>query len=536
MTDELAALSEADIDRYGEDDGWTPVAGYGDRLSRRTGAHYAFPRDRADGRLLPYYETEMDLARMRQTARLIEAASPLAEAVRKILRGYVVGKGFTFKAKVKAEALPEGAQAPEWLAALVKSVQRFLDQFGDRNRLKARVADSQWLSRVDGEYPTAAYLGLDGLPEVRTIDPGCVTEPGHAGRLNDWLADEEGQDRRCCWLFGVRSPYDEETGQNLTADPLGYHVVYDDAGRHWDYIPRDRMELFRRNVPVEAKRGVSSLYKVAADLEREAKLNRNSAEGMSILSAIAYIKKLAKPAMGAPGGMLGGDVMSRVRTTQDGGSRTVQRQRFWPGTIVTLSDADYAPSPLAQMNTGALRDVMNAIVRRAGICDALPGWMLTGDTESALYSAVLAMGSPFVNACEEEQEFLKDRWLALHWKALRLVPCQDWFGMPLEVVERWVEIEATAPSVALTDTPEQATKMAAQIGAGILSKQTACEEGGRDWATEKQRMAQERAEAPAVLPAAPPQPQPGQPASLSALGEGMAREVFQSLKLTEEYP
>lgn len=483
-----AELLEADIDRLGED-GWVTVAG-GERLpAARRSATIAYVRDRADGRYLPYYEDEYDLARMRSAARWVESVSPMADAVLRILKGYIVGPGFAFTAKARPSVNPEAAKP------LVAAVQRFLDQLADRNRIKSLVSDSHDLGRLDGEYPVAVYPGRDGLPQFRPIDAGCVTEPKHAGRLDDWRGDVERRYLDCCWRFGVRSEIDPETGQNLTMHPLGYHVVYDDSGRRWDYIPRDRMELFRHNVPVTAKRGVSDFYKTLADLERELKLNRNSAEAMTILSAIPYIKEYAT-AQGLSQGTAprGADTIATARSRQEGGTRTVQVTRHNPGTIPLVQGAKYIAGPLAQMNVGALRDVANAVVRRIGIPNGMPGWMLTGDTETALYSSVLAMGSPFVNACIEHQSFLKERWLALHWKALRCVSCRDWFGASLEEVERWVEIECTAPAVAIEPPDQKATRLTTEVNANIKSRQTACEESGGKWEVEKARIKAERAE------------------------------------------
>ena len=108
-----------------------------------------------------------------------------------------------------------------------------------------------------------------------------MTQPADPRPLEDWLGC--GEEFPSCWSFGIHTPARE------TDLALGYHVIYDGTGLDWDYIPAARMENFKRNVPANAKRGVSDFYPVLGDLEREAKLRRNTAEGAALQAAIAWI-------------------------------------------------------------------------------------------------------------------------------------------------------------------------------------------------------------------------------------------------------
>lgn len=516
----MADLIESEIDALG-DDGWTLTADLSrPALGVRSRPLYSLSRDRADGKFGPYYETEWDLRRMRSACRNVDAFSSIAEGALETLAGYVVGTGYTFKAKPKPNA-------PEDAKTLAAAVQRFLDQFADTNRITGGLDEEvHRFSRIDGERPVAVYPGADGLPRLRSIDPNGITEPRSVRQLERHYGYDDGLSR---WEFGVHTRRDGRTGRHDTTEVLGYHVLHDDGGYDWEYVERDRMELFRRNVPAEAKRGVSDLFKPLADLEREAKLSRNSAEGMAILAAIAFIKEFSTAAAAQAGSAAGGDTITANRTRQDGGGRSVQRQRFQPGTIPNVyGGAKYHPSPLAAMNTGALRDVSDAVLKRVGARWVMPGYMLTGDTNTALYSAVLVIGSPFVNARLRDQRWFRERWLRLVWKALRACSCEDWFGVPLEVVERLVEIEASVPTISLESADARATRQRTEIEAGTLSRQTAMEENGRDPKTEGERIAAERP--------AHPQPSLSDPTLFGRVAESVADRVFEGMPLTDSYP
>lgn len=488
----MVDLIESEIDELGED-GWNLVADLSRApLGTRARPFYSMIQDRADGKFGPYFSNEWDLRRMRAVCRLVESQSSIAEAAFETLAGYVVGTGFAFKAKARPNA-PEGSQN------LAAAVQRFLDQFVDVNGIKGGKDDEvHRFSRIDGERPTAVAPSSDGLPRLRVFDPNQITQPASTKPI-ERAYDFDARDK---WEFGVHTRVDEY-GRHDASQVLGYHVLHDEAGYDWEYIPRDRMELFRRNVPSEAKRGVSDLFKPVADLQREGKLSRNAAEGMAILSAIAYIKENANVSAGQPGAPGGSDSITAVRGRQDGGSRSVVRQRFHPGTIVQLfNGAKYSPSPLSSMNTGALRDVSNTILMRVGSRWAMPGYMMTGDTNTGLYSSVLVMGSPFVNARVRDQEWFKARWLRLVWKALKCASATDWFGAPLEHVERFVEIEAVLPPISLESGEARANRQNTEIQAGVLSRETAIEESGRDPKIELPRIEEEQAKQPPADPLA----------------------------------
>ncbi|MFM8220810.1 MAG: hypothetical protein ACKOJF_18010, partial [Planctomycetaceae bacterium] len=97
--------------------------------------------DRLDGRCRPLYETELDLARLRNAARRLALATPVAAGAFDALANYTFGPGFTL------QVLETGAgrRARDWAA-------RVLDQFVDHIDLAGVIDRELHLrSREDGE-------------------------------------------------------------------------------------------------------------------------------------------------------------------------------------------------------------------------------------------------------------------------------------------------------------------------------------------------------------------------------------------------
>ncbi|MGC1272368.1 MAG: hypothetical protein WBC44_01580 [Planctomycetaceae bacterium] len=462
--------------------------------------------DRTDGRFLPYYETEWDLQRMRIEGRMLSAFSSVAVGAVETLDRYTIGTGFSFKATVKPRVRDETA------ANVAAQVQQFIDRFLVVNHVCGELdVETHHYCREDGERFLVVQPESGDVPRIEVLWPEQITEPSHRGKggLERYLGAD---DERNHWLFGVHTR-DDERGHHDPTRPVGYHVVYNDSGTEWEYYEADQVQHFRRNVPRSAKRGVTDFFPVLEDGDGETRLNRNIREGMAILACIPFVKEYATDKLPA-GGVAGANVYTALRPRVGGGTRTVSRQKYVPGMIPELKGASYKPGPLSGMRGDAVTEIAKAVVKRMGTRWSLPSFMMLGDTETALYNAVLTIGSPFVKARESDQAWFGENWVRLIWKAVAVFARQDGFNrVTLEEIERLVEIDWEAPAVAITTDSERATRQETEIRMGILSPQTACEEAGREWGKEKARGAKPEAAAGGV---------PGQPGQ---------RTVFESMLL-----
>ena len=425
--------------------------------------------DRRDGRCLPLYETETDLARQRGAARRLALLTPVALGALDSLANYVFGSGFTLR--VEADDAP-----PAWRTA----AQRVLDRLADDNDL-AGLFDRELHHRVreDGEAFVQLVSHRRGACRLRFLEPEQITEPARPRPLEDWLGVSE--TLVSSWSFGVHTPAEDPTG------PLGYHVVHDSAGRDWNYLPVDQVEHLRRNVPRNAKRGVSDFAVIQADLEREAVLRRNTAEGAALQAAIAWILQ-PQTSDQAPLGIPRSEVPVAHRATPV--TTAYERvRRYPPGTILRPSAGlEYKPGPLGSERIPHFLQVGQAVLRSIGLRWSMPEYLISGDASNANYASTHVAESPFVKAREADQQYFRRHLQSLCWKVLRLAwrhGAFDHLGVPFDVLLDRLTIQIGVPAVASRDPRALAQTHELQLRLGLLSRRTAAAQAGLDFEQEQ---------------------------------------------------
>lgn len=430
--------------------------------------------DRQAGKCWPIYQCEQDLARIRGRAHNLITLTPMHAGVLDALANYVLGPGFTFTARAAREA-------PRGLAETVQgAIDRFLDEndfFGSFDR------EAHGRSREDGE----AFVLISPVPggriRARFLECEQITEPADPNPLEDWLGC--GVEFPSCWKFGVH------TAERETDRALGYHVIYDGAGLDWDYVPAARMEHFKRNVTANAKRGVSDFFPVLGDLEREAKIRRNTAEGAALQAAIAWVMEVPEGTLQAAAQAVDNDnVATRYRRPlADQGYRLQNVGQYGPGTILRPSAGlAYRPGPLGAERNPNFVLAAQYVLRSIAVRWNMPEYLISSDASNANYASALVAESPFVKAREADQQFYKRHFGSLLWKVLRLA----WelgrfarFGIAWETFETLIEIKIDAPSVATRDALKLAQTQEVQMRLGLLSPRTAAAQAGLDYDAER---------------------------------------------------
>ncbi|WP_013626591.1 phage portal family protein [Rubinisphaera brasiliensis] len=495
---ELSERMHAVMQDLQESAGWSPVGSLSrdaanespllpllNRFSTFRGVRTSRIYDRQDGRYMPYYENEWDLKEIRQACRNIAGFSSIAIGAVETLDTFVVSEGFTFTVKAADESQTQAVQP------LVDHIQAVVDKFLDQNDFRGSLDSEAHMSlREEGETILAVKPQTGMVARIITIDPDELTEPRNAHAINQWLGID---DDRSFWEFGIHTRYNPELNKHDTEMPLHYHVVYDESGSEYDVIPASQVVHLKSNVPRKAKRGVSDFLAPLPNIEMESKLGNNLGHGMNILACIPFVKELAEGRAfgGIPSGA-DGSIRNLPKFTGSG-SRNTQRYKFNPGTIPTIEGGKYQPGPLAGSSAVPVMETLKYLVNRMGAFWSIPSFMLLGDTETALYSAVLAIGSPFVRRRQREQQQLGEAFTELIWKALKIA----WETGQISSLGSWQEIERTiditfeATKVALTDDKERAETQKIEIENGTLSRKTAAEEAGHDPAEQAANIAAE---------------------------------------------
>lgn len=483
----LAARMEETFMELQESTGWAPLGSFNrdydehpegfPLLSRMNQFRGRWSRvyDRQDGRYMPYYENEYDLREIRQAARNLAGFSSTAIGAVETLDTFVVGSGFTFNVVARDETQAEA------LKDLTEELQRVVDTFLEQNKFKTHLESQSHIeSREEGESILAVVPQTGYVARIIHNQGDELTEPDSPHQINRYLGIDD--HKNSSWEFGIHTRFNPELGMHDTATPLHYHFTYNDSGSQWAVVEAKNVVHIKRNVPLRAKRGVSDYLAMLPDIEGEGELTRSLAHGMKILASIPFFKEFSevnankRPPTGADGRLT-----SMAKT--GGGSRSVERVRYKPGTIPQISGGTYRPGPMSSSNAVPVMDTLKWLVNRMGSFWTIPSFMLTGDTETALYSAVLAMGTPFVRRRQKEQEQIGEAHKRLIWIALRIAYetgqisrlAASW-----QQIERAIDITYTPPKIALESDKEQAETQAVKVNTGVISEKTAAEEMGED--------------------------------------------------------
>lgn len=462
--------------------------------------------DRTEGRYLPLYETDQDLKRMRASARKLQSLFPVSEGALSSLTNYIFGSaGFTFTVS------PKHKGAEQLAAAIQKVVDRFLDVNDFLGEMDRDIHDR---TRVDGEaFPTLYPDESAGEVLIDLVEPDNILQPAKPEQLNQML--RAGHKLNYWWL-GVHTQHCQQRKRDTPERPLGYHAVFDRHGEQWDYLPASRVEHIKRNVGRNARRGWSDFAIVQRDLEIEAKIRRNTAEGAAILAAIVMIREHAEGVTKSSieSMVASNSTASYERQTQNS-SRTTYVEQTRPGTV---KDTPYGMKttvgPMGTLNQPVYIQVAQYVLRIIGHRWNMPEYLVSGDASNANYSSTLVAESPFVKAREHDQEEYARHFRRLIGKALRLYHGMRVFGRGLswQQIDAAVEIKVDYPSVASRDKLQQAQVNQILADAKVLSKRTWAADSDLDYDEEQQQIASEPQPAPPMPLGMPGQPQPfGQP-------------------------
>ncbi|MDB5334891.1 MAG: hypothetical protein JWN70_510 [Planctomycetaceae bacterium] len=467
------------------DSGWLQDydSGYGTTL-----AHYQRPAttlfDRTDGRFLPIYQTEFDLAVIRAMGRTLAQVSPALVGAVRSMCNYTIGEGFTFTANRDDTADLSPADSQPLVDAVQREINTLLDDTDFVGSFDREIHNS---SIEDGEVFLHLKPSCCGGVKISRCEPDQVRQPALSRELEDWVSDAFGiacDEFVSSWSFGVHTRADEPDVA------LGYHVVADESGVNWEYIPASRMVHIKRNVPRNAKRGFSDFYPVEADATRGEKLRRNMAEGAAVQSAIAYVRQHVQGATRVGVEQMLGE--NKVGTSQQqlpmGGSRSRNVVQYRPGTVVDLSAGlEYKPGPMGSDRANDFMVVAQYVQRMQAIRWSMPEYMFTGDASNANYSSTLVAESPFVKSCEAEQRFYSRHFVSVLWKALQIrweLGAFEQFGVTWEELEQTIEIKAECPDVATRDELANVQRQEILIRLGVMSRKTAATQNGLDYEAE----------------------------------------------------
>lgn len=456
-----------------------------------TGHHHGRHRislqgDRKDGSFRPHFETEQQLAEIRGEGQFLTTTDETSIGILENLTNYTIGTGFVYEATPKPEAPPQ----------LAKVVQQVIDDFDELNHwggdLEREVFSN---SRRDGEkFLKLSHVG-SGNVRARVVDAPNITEPANPRVLEDFIGASS-----LNWKYGIA------TDQGDVERVHGYYVEWEPDGHSWDFVPERVQSLdlgvmhhIKLNVDRTVKRGLSDWYGVTAELERAAKLLRNTAEGASIQAAIAFIREHVSGTTGDQiSSFQGNKTDFRFnRPTGDGGTREVRTQRFDPGHIIDTRGTKYHAGPLGTPRGQSYLDIGAAVLRVVGTRWTMPEHIVSGDASNNNLASILEAGSPFQLSIMAKQHRYECEYRQILWKVVHLAFLAGRFrgkASSFADIKRQVEIGIEAPSTETQNKLEQEQIRAIRSQAGILSLQTWAAQADLDFDLEVEQGAKPQAD------------------------------------------
>lgn len=445
------------------------------------------PADRQDGRYLPVYDTEADLRVLRAMTRLMAETVPAAATIMERLCDYTVSSGYDY------QILPSDGEKKN---ALSQRAVRIWEQFGRDNQWFAQGEREAFkLSHEEGEW-LAWPEASGGSIELCDATTDEITEPAHKRDLEEHVAEKWGiNPRGASWAFGVH----RRTRGRLI---LGFHVVRDNIGVDWDYVPMERAAWIKRYTPSRANRGVSAFFRPHQYLQRADKVFRNTSDGTAIQAAIAYIVEHAAGVSGkqvealTAGQALVGQLTSAYVRQRGGGTVPDNVSGISPGSVPHIKNGSKVHAgPLGSTQSSIYLDVMQAGLRLSGTLWALPEGMISGDWSNGNYSSTEIAEGPFMKGREADQVLTGEQFQKLVWAVLRVAFEQGQFrgvAGDWEHVRHGLDVTCQAPNVITRDMLQESQRYAIEHGAGIISRRTWQTKAGYDADAEDEQITAER--------------------------------------------
>lgn len=430
------------------------------------------PRDRAYGADYPFLRNEQDLALMRNASRYCYRTNANAGGIINSLTSYVISTGFSINCK--------SDESPE----LATKCQIIASKWMDSNNFEVIQEEIFRRSRVDGEVFLRIHPQEDGHLAVRFIEPECVTQPGGSTQES--------------FLFGI------ETATNDTLDIKNYNVQYYTAEYQEltnELVSPDYMLHYKINCTEAMKRGIPDISFSTLDMfNLAAKLQKNIGEGAAVQAAIAAIRQHKDATISQVEDFLDTQTVSNpVPNFMSPGmspSGFAGFSQIPPGTFIDMpAGSDYKEPPGAT-NVESHLQVLQAVLRTAGMKWSAPEWLVSARSDSMSYASSLTAESPFLRACMRMQRDYRKVFRTIIEKVLDnaslagLIPL-DWGN--------FVSVDVAAPAMEVRDRGAEARANQVYYEMGIKSKHTICADLGMNY-TREQAFIQEEYKTSAIPP------------------------------------
>lgn len=470
---------------------WSAVGPYGSYIQDRLwdpnfGGPLIGVGHRKYGSDYPYFQSETELALIREGSRYVCKTNPNASGILSALCSYTIGSGLDVRVNPKVGTHP----------AIAAKAQEEIDDFNKRNRMAMRVKEFFKRSRRDGEAGLRIFTMAGGKIEVRFFWPEQLRQPPGTN------AQE--------WGYGVRvDPTDVEQALEYAIFPIDQEGTAVEA----DYVAADEVIFLKLNTDTGVRRGIPDFaWGVHDRITAHDTLVENLGFGSAAQAAIAYALQHSAQTS-AESVRAFADAQAQTKTDNPITGKTTRRMTLEPGQVVhTNKNMEFVPSPYNQGAEGHLA-IAQSIIRSACTRWNAPEWLGSADASNNNYSSSLVAESPFVLSILDEQQTYIDTFEPLY----RLV-LQSSATLPDNILDM-VDLELTLPNPTVRDPLQTAQADQIAIETGWKSPQMVAAENNIDFEQVVKDFAEAKQMGLTVGPMAQPQEQPGGGGTSSPSGQ-----------------
>lgn len=470
--------------------------------------------DRAYGKDIPFFWSEVDLRGYRVTSRYLAETNPFAIGFMNLLVSYHIGKGYGWQACRKGAKKTPYATGGANEDPLIAKAQRILDEFRDRNQWGVLSGEAFYRWRVDGE--TFLRLGRDEDCGIwcRFVEPEQVGAPD--GSTTD------------PWSYGIEV-YEHPDGKIDPTRVLAYHVWDLESGMTGgEWVDAPYMVHAKANVVSNVKRGRPDFFPVLDLFDGARKLWSNMLSSAVRQAAYAWLEQFPTATAAQVGNHIpsvstgtGQSIPANQATPQ-----VVTGLPWWgqgqrnqepPGTIMrTEGNRAVVPMP-ADGRAAGFELIVKLAMRCARAIWSLPG-SASGDAEDTTFAAAIQAGGPFPVTVGRSQL----KWGEQFEKptALKVLDLAAAAGELTREERAALDVQTTAPAVVTPEPDKEASTRLSKVQAGLLSKTTAMLEDGKDPQHEFANMEAEKKRDAAGAAPQPSAPAPTDPSAPSAGDQG----------------
>ena len=396
--------------------------------------------------------TGLDLVRNR--AKYLTETNPNCRGIIASLRSFVIGTGLKEKAISKKDGKNE---------ALVDKVNKVLEAFNYENNLWEWYNELFTRSNVHGETFLRLFPSEDGITRIRAVEPDQIRPP-------------QGEDHNREWSFGIK------TAPGDTQFPVFYNIQIDGVD---EQVEAQFIHAQKLNVPMNVKRGLSTLYPIFEELEGVSRLRYTARESEKVRQSIAYVREHVQADQSTVEALNNRLVTDQItRTSSTGAQRQVDIVNLEPGSVSDIPQSmkfQQGPkSPNSEAAVSSIRSALEACACR--LC--IPYWMVSGDANSGSYSSTLTAADPMVKRTAYLQRQNTNFWERL-LRAIVSIAVEQ-MVLPKDTLEK-VDIIVSAPSVLVRNKLDETTTNKILSDEGILSPQTWSTQSDLDYEAEQSK-------------------------------------------------